>query len=88
MEQARNRSTAISVATTAGMVVRRQGDQWLGILRCGAATPEEARSLADGYMARRAIVCEWAKTEGGQRLKVGIAGFRRYDVVYRLAQKP
>jgi len=74
--------------TPAGMIVRRQGAQWIGVLRCGAGTPEEARDLADGYMARRGIACEWAKTITGYRPKVGVMGYRRYDVVYRLESKP
>jgi hypothetical protein len=69
-------------------VVRRQGSQWLGILRCGAATADEARGLADAYLARHGVVGEWTKTIEGYRPKIGVAGYRRFDVIYRLAGRP
>ena len=74
--------------SASGMVVRRHSSQWIGVLRCGAATPDEARALADGYIERRGIVAEWTKTTGGRRMKVGIAGLRQYDVIYRLERRP
>lgn len=74
--------------TPAGLIVRRYGAQWIGILRCGAGTAEEARVTADAYMERRGIACTWTKTVGGQRLKVGILGLRRFDVYYQLERKP
>lgn len=72
----------------AGLVVRQVGRQWIGILRCGAGTPEQAREMADGYMERRGIACAWTKTAGGQRLKVGVMGLRRFDVYYQLEARP
>lgn len=74
--------------TPAGMIVRRHSSQWIAVLRTGAGTAEEARELADGYLSRRGITAEWAKTEGGRRMKVGVAGLRRFDVIYRLERKP
>ena len=75
--------------TPAGLIVRKSGDQWIGVLRCGAATSDEARSLADGYLKRRGILGEWTKTVTGYRPKVGMLGaYRRFDVIYRLAGKP
>ncbi len=76
------------MSAPAGMVVRKHGAQWVGILKCGAWTPEDARSMADGFLERRGITAEWAKTEEGRRPKVGMMGYRRFDVFYRLAAKP
>lgn len=76
------------MVTPVGLVVRQQGAQWIGVLRCGAGTSDEARSLADAFMGRRGIACEWSQTITGYRPKVGVMGYRRFDVVYRLAGKP
>lgn len=73
---------------TAGMVVRKHGGQWVGILKCGAWSANDARGMADGFLARRGIAAEWSKTVEGPRPKVGMIGYRRYDVFYRLASKP
>lgn len=74
--------------TPAGLIVRKHGAQWVGILRCGAATADEARATADGYLSRRGIAATWTKTDGGQRLKVGVMGLRKFDVYYQLERKP
>ncbi len=71
-----------------GLLVRRRGDEWIGVLRCGAATPGDARDMADAFLDRRSIRGQWVETNGGRRLKVGIAGLRRFDVVYLLTGKP
>lgn len=76
------------MSTPAGLIVRQMGHQWIGILRCGAGTAEQAKATADGYMERRGIACTWTKTAGGQRLKVGVMGLRRFDVYYQLESKP
>lgn len=74
--------------TPPGLKVRRISGQWLGLLQVGAGTIDEARALGDAYMARHGITAEYAKTSGGSRLKVGIMGMRRYDVLYRLERRP
>lgn len=78
----------LAVSVPAGMVVRKHGPQWIGILKCGGWSSEEARAMADAFLARRGIAAEWAKTEERHRPKVGLMGYRRFDVVYRLEGKP
>ena len=72
----------------AGLIVRRHGGQWVGILRIGAGSAEEARTVADGYLERRGIEGTWTKTALGHRLKVGVSGLRRFDVYYQLERRP
>ncbi len=71
-----------------GLRVRRQGRQWLGTVQVGAATPEEARATADGYLSRKGVAATWTKTTGGERVKVGVMGLRRYSVIYQLSERP
>lgn len=76
------------MSTPAGMTLRRHGGVWVGILRCGAGSADEARAMADGYLSRRRIAGVWTKTTYRGPMKVGIAGLRRFDVYYELAMRP
>lgn len=68
-----------------GLRVRVQGAATIGTLRCGAATPEEAKVLADGYLARRGIRSEWRRTvRPDYTPKIGVAGYKAFDVEYLL----
>jgi hypothetical protein len=73
---------------TPGLIVRRDESGWVGVLRCGAWTSDEARTMADAFLARRSIAGEWMGTKGGSRMKVGVMGLRRFDVLYRLERQP
>lgn len=69
---------------TPGLIVRRDKDGDIGILRCGAYTSAQAREMADAFLARRDIEATYVGTKGGSRMKVGVMGLRRFDVHYRL----
>lgn len=56
------------------------------IAQVGAASVVEARDRASAALAGRGLVVEYIGTTGGERLKVGIAGLRRYSVSFRVVR--
>ena len=66
-----------------GLRVRGVGDRRTVTAYVGAMSYTDARTRATDALTKRGLQVEYLQTEGGERLKVGIIGLRRFGVVFR-----
>lgn len=52
----------------------------------GADTPEEAKTVAMGYLSRRGYDGELLGLRRRQHVKTGIAGYKAWELVYRVTR--
>ena len=70
--------------TTAGISIHEKAGVRVAVLQVGAADPATAIEMATAFLAKRHIEAEYLYWDGGQRLKVGVMGLRKYHVTFRL----
>jgi len=66
------------------MVFRKHRGRQTVMIKAGAEFPDDAIDRAEAFLAKRGIKGTLGWVSGGQRLKIGIAGWRRYYVTFLL----
>lgn len=56
------------------------------VLQVGAASGDEAIERAAAFLAKRQIPATYLYWTGGERVKVGVMGLRRYSVTFRVSR--